>query len=338
MTKAKTEAATIRDVARLAGVSVATVSRYLNKNAPLSPDAETRVQQAMTELNYEPHAMARSLATLKTNAIGLMLNKIEGDFFTPLLEGIENEATQAGYHLLISSSASIGPGRSSPLGPRNTDGLLVFSNAVAEPALRRLSESHFPVVLIHQSPPPDLRIPCVTVENKAATFKIVSHLIEKHQRRHIVLLRGPDDQEDSHWRETGYRQALDVHGLPFDPRLVRPGNFEREMAYRSMKEILSEGLTVDGVFAGDDEAALGAILAIQEAGLKVPDDVAMVGFDDQRISEYINPPLTTVRAPTEQVGRTATQLLINLINTGEAQSLTLLPTELILRRSCGCST
>lgn len=338
MTKAKTEAATIRDVARLAGVSVATVSRYLNKNTPLSPDAEMRVQQAMTELDYEPHAMARSLATLKTQAIGLMLNKIEGDFFTPMLEGIENEATQAGYHLLISSSASIGPGRSTPLGPRNTDGMLVFSNAVPEPALRRLSESHFPIVLIHQSPPANLRIPSVTVENKAASFKLVSHLIEQHNRQRIVFLRGPADQEDSQWRETGYRQALEAHGLPFDPLLMRQGDFEREMAYRSMRQILTEGLGVDGVFAGDDEAALGAILAIQEAGLKVPDDMAMVGFDDQRISEYINPPLTTVRAPTEQVGRTATQLLIHLMNKKEVQDLILLPTEIILRRSCGCST
>lgn len=329
---------TIDDVARRAGVSISTVSRVINRTARVSREVEARVQAAMVELTYQPRAAARSLATRTTNTVGLLLSGIEGDFFAPLLSGIEGTTSQAGFDLLVSTSGRHGPRNEFPrsLGAHNTDGLLVFANSLGEAGLARCRELGLPVVLIHQMPPPGIEIPCVTVENKAAARKLVEHLIVVHGRRRIAFLRGPDGHEDSYWRETGYRRALEEHGLGFDPRLVSFGGFDREVARASACELLAAGVEMDAIFAGDDEAAIGVLAALNEAGRKVPDDIAVVGFDDLRSSAYLTPPLTSVRAPTEDVGRAAALQLINLIQAGQADALTLLPTELVIRQSCGC--
>ncbi len=338
MTKTKSSTPTIRDVAREAGVSVATVSRYLNQNGPISEEVAARLQQVMSELNYVPHATARSLATHKTHTIGLTMTDISGDFFTPLLSGIEAVTGEAGFDLLIASTRQRERHKnfSAPVGPHNTDGLLVFADSLDEAALTRLYEQNFPLVMIHQTPPQGLAIPCVTVENKAASRNLVSHLIEKHHRRQIVLLRGPKKQEDSLWREMGYRQALETHGIAYEPALVADGEFDRRVAQASINRLLQAGVPFDGVFCGDDDAAIGVYKALSEAGKRIPGDVAVVGFDDQRMAPFLTPPLTTVRAPTEEVGRMATQQLINLIRGQPVEPLILLPTEIVIRRSCGC--
>ncbi len=336
MTIPKPPPATIRDVAQRAGVSVATVSRIINETGPVAAETVARVQQAMDDLKYIPKAAARNLSNRKTDTIGLLFTDIHGDFFAPLLSGIESTARAAGYDLLISTAGRGSARLDLPVGPHNTDGLLVFANSVGEMALRRYFELGFPMVLVHQSPPEGMEIPAVTVENKAASRKIVTHLIERHGRRRIVLLQGPADQEDSHWREIGYRQALASCGIALDEGLIAPGDFDRNVATASITRLLQEGIPFDAVFSGDDEAAVGVLAALSAAGVKVPEEVAVAGFDDQRLSAYLNPPLTTVRAPTEQVGCAAAEQLIRLIRTGEAEPLILLSTDLIVRRSCGC--
>jgi DNA-binding LacI/PurR family transcriptional regulator len=329
---------TIRDVADQAGVSVATVSRYINATAPVSTDVAARLDEVMSGLKYVPHAAARHLATQRTNAIGLLLTvNIYGDFFTPMLHGIEDAIGGAGFNLLISSNLPrLTRGFPRPLGPHNTDGLLVFANSMDDAELAHLHGMEFPLVLIHRSPPDGLNIPSVTVENKAASAEIVEHLIRVHNRRRIAYLRGPERQEDSTWREMGYLEALESNGLPFDSSLVLQGDFEREAARAAMGGLIASGAPFDGVFAGDDDSAVGALAALQDAGLRVPGDVSVVGFDDQRMSSYLSPPLTTVRAPTEDVGRAAAQQLLTLLRGGQADPLTLLPTEIVIRLSCGC--
>lgn len=339
MTKAKNNSVTIRDVAKSAGISVATISRYINKTAPVSEEVATRIQTAMTELKFVPHVTAQRLATSKSHTLGMLVTEMHGDFFSPMFSGIESVASEAGFDLLISSSARSGSHKEfpSPLGPHNTDGLLVFWDSLSEAGIRHAYEMGFPVVLIHQTPPEGLNIPCVTVENKAASKRIVEHLIEAHQRRRIVFLRGPENNEDSYWRETGYRQALEAHGIPFDPQLVLAGDFERTVAQASMEQLLIADIQFDAVFSGDDESAVGVLTALRAVGKQIPEDVSVVGFDDQRLSAYLTPPLTTVRAPTEEVGCIAAQQLVKLIQTGQADPLVLLSTEIIFRRSCGCS-
>ncbi len=329
---------TIRDVARRAGVSVATVSRYINKTGPVSKAVGERLDAVMEELHYVPHAAARKLATHKTFTIGLLLSDIGGDFFAPLLRGIEDVLASHGYDLLIASTREPRRwhGKSLPVGPHNTDGILGFADSLDEDHLRRLMAQHFPLVLIHRTPPPDLPIPCVTIENKAAAHAMTSHLIEQHRRRRIVFLQGPPGEEDSHWREIGYRRALADHGIPFDPGLVMRGDFDRDVAFATIEAALRQGIAFDAVFAGDDESAEGVLAALHAHGIAVPEEIAVVGFDDQRMSPYLTPPLTTVRAPTEMVGRHAAQRLIELIRDGTTELMTLLPTQLVIRRSCGC--
>ena len=335
----RSSSVTIRDVARKAGVSVATVSRYINRNAPVSLEAAERLDKVMTELRYVPHAAARHLASRKTRVIGLLLTNMHNDFFAPLLNGIEQVVRKHGYNLLVAtyhanSRADVPP----PIGPHNTDGLLVFADSLADEDLESLHASGFPMVLVHRTPPASLPIPSVTVENKSATHKLVEHLIVAHNKKRILFMRGPGHQEDSYWREMGYRSALEAHGIPFDENLVLLGNFEREIAYDSLKHFLSKEKQVvfDAVFSGDDDAAIGVINALTEHGYRVPEDVAVVGFDDVRFSAFLTPPLTTVRAPTETVGQIAAERLFDTLKKENSTGIVLLPTEIIYRRSCGC--
>lgn len=329
-------ASTIRDVARLAGVSVATISRYLNNSAPLSADTAERVQAAMTELDFSPHPAARSLASNKTNTIGLVLHKIEGDFFTPLMEGIVSVSEAQNYNLLIFTTSQSRQIDARLLGPAYTDGLLVFLDSLSDENLTALQKIKQPIVLIHRSSPDGLKLPMVTVENKAASKELVSHLIESHQRKNIAFLRGPKNNEDSYWRETGYRQALAEHGMTVDESLILPGEYEIVTAQNSVRGLLAAGKKFDAVFAADDVSALGALTALKEAGIDVPGQVSVVGFDDQRLAPFLSPPLTTVHAPTDQVGSTAAEILLKLIRKMEVQAETLLPTKIVLRQSCGC--
>ncbi|GAB4485479.1 MAG: catabolite control protein A [Anaerolineales bacterium] len=334
----RSSSVTIRDVARHAAVSVATVSRFINQNAPVSQEVSERIQQVMLDLNYKPHMAARQLATRRTLAIGLVIHNMHTDFFAPLLSGIEAVVSQNQYNLLVATyDHKTHLHRPPPVGPHNTDGLLSYADCLSENQLTDLCRLKFPVVLIHRTAPPQLRVPFVTVENKAATRKIISHLIEKHGRRSIVFLRGPQEQEDSRWREQGYRDALDAYDIPFNPDLMLNGEFSQVIAYESIKKlILRKNPTFDAIFTGDDDAAIGVFNALKEFGLRVPEDVSVVGFDDARLSAFLNPSLTTVRAPTELVGRTAASLLFDLLLERPVETCTLLPTEIVLRRSCGC--
>ena len=330
---------TINDVASLAGVSIATVSRVINGTSPVSADVAARVRRAIAELNFVPHSAARGLASRKTNTIGLILPEISGFFFSPLLRGIEEAIRGKGYDLLVHSSVSRHENGDSPvkkLGTHNTDGLLIYSASVSDDELTRLNNHGFPMVLLHQSPPQDLDIPCVTFENKAGASKIMRHLIEAHGYHRIAFLAGPESEEDSYWRELGYREALSSYAIPFDQHLISIGGFDTAVAQDSVTKWLGQGINFEAIFASDDDSATGAINALQRAGLRVPEDIAVVGFDDIYISQYLSPPLTTIRAPIELAGFTAARQLIRLLHQEIVEPLVLLPTQLIVRRSCGC--
>lgn len=329
---------TIADVAQRAGVSIATVSRVLNDKTYVAAFTAGHVRDAIAELDYRPRAAARTLASRKTNTIGLLLPEISGAFFQPLLRGVEASAGDAGYDLQIHTTRNpyLHNNFRRPLGEHNTDGLLVFTDSLDAKELIRLHSIGFPVVLLHQSPPQFIQMPVVTIENQSGAQKIVDHLIEIHNRRRIVFLLGQDSHEDSLWREKGYRVALKSHAIRFDPSLVAPGGFNRDQAKETILQILLDGLEFDAIFTGDDDAATGVLEALHHAGMRVPQDIAVVGFDDAPFSRYLTPPLTTIRAPTEEVGRTAISQLLKLIHGEKYDPITLLPTELVIRSSCGC--
>jgi LacI family transcriptional regulator len=335
----KSSSVTIRDVARHAGVSIATVSRFINQTATVSDQAAKRIQAAMDAFHYIPHVAARNLATRRANAIGLMVSfNIYSDFFGPMLSGIESVTGEHGLNLLISSNNLTLRNEQGglPLGPNNTDGLIIYADSVDEAEIRELHKQDFPMVTIYHTSASDLKIPCVNIENKNASYRLIEHLIQVHNRHKILYLCGPEQQQDSYWREFGYRKALEDYGIGYDSQLILPGEFDRDIAATTITEAILNGLEFDAVFAGDDDAAVGALGALRDAGKRVPQDISLVGFDDQRSASYLTPALTTVRAPTFEVGQAAAQQLVNLLTYQKVTYETLLPTEMIIRESCGC--
>lgn len=336
----RSSSVTIRDVAKKAGVSVATVSRFINRNAPVSIEVSERLEQVMSEMKYVPHAAARHLASRKTRVVGLLLNNLHNDFFVPLLNGVEAVVRKMGYNLIIATyHANIRNETPPPIGPHNTDGMLVFSDGLIDEDLVNLNASGFPMVLVHRTSPTAASIPSVTVENVEITKKLIEHLIRVHGKNRILFLRGPLHQEDSFRREAGYKSALEANGIAYDENLVLNGEFERDVSYLVMNKFLDNGSRVnfDAVFTGDDDAAIGVLRSLHDHGIQVPGDISVVGFDDLGFAQFLNPPLTTVRAPTEQVGRIATEKLFSLLQDNSSNGVVILPTEIVYRRSCGCS-
>jgi DNA-binding LacI/PurR family transcriptional regulator len=338
MTK-RSHSITIRDVARQADVSVATVSRYFNHPLSLSIENAGRIRKVMKELKYVPLMAARHLATHKTGTVGLLSFTVDYSFFGPLVAGLEKALKENGYNLLIATyQAEAGGDVIPPIGPQNADGVVVFSNTLSEERLAEWYGIHFPVVLVHRTAPHALPIPSVNVENAAASYKLVEHLIEVHGRKQIVFVRAPGCQEDAYCREMAYKAALQAHSIAYDPNLIIGGNYNRSAARQAMQEYLAKTPPhFNAVFAGDDDLAISVISALQSNGLKVPEDVAVVGFDDQRFAGLLVPALTTVHAPTEEVGRVAGQQMLKLLDGREADCMSVLPTEVVYRQSCGCS-
>lgn len=330
---------TILDVAKLANVSISTVSRVVNNSAPVAESTVQQVWQAIKALEYVPSAAARSLAGRRTATIGLYLPQISGAFFASLLHGLEIGVRGSGYDLLIHANPNVsrnGQLASLPLGEHNADGLLIFTGCVPDAEIIRLHDRGYPLLLLFSTAPADAKIPCVNVENKSGTRQLINHLIEVHGYRQIAFLRGPVGNEDGDWREKGYKEALTAHGIPFNPDLIGAGNFAPEDAGQTVANWLRSGLQFDAIFAGNDDAATGALMALRQAGLNVPGDVAVVGFDDLPYASALTPPLTTVRVPVETIGLLASRQLVELIQTGTAELHTLLPNELVIRQSCGC--
>jgi LacI family transcriptional regulator len=332
---------TISDVARLAGVSISTVSRVVNDTAPVSDEVGVRVRNAIELLGYTPHVAARNLAVRRTTTIGLLLPELSSSFFTPLLRGIEAAVRQTDYDLLIYANPRAAVGydlrRRQPIGDHNADGMLVFTTTLDDRELVRNYDHGFPMVLLHRLSPRGIEVPTVLFDNRTGVRLAVNHLIEAHNRRRIVFLHGPLGNQESDEREAGYRDALQQHGIAYDPLLIRRGGFHERTAYAALTELVRMNVAFDAVFAGDDEAAVGVLTALRDVDKRVPDDVAVVGFDDLPFAQHLNPPLTTVRAPIEQAGYLAATELFTVLATGEADAMTVLPVELVIRQSCGCT-
>lgn len=260
MANKRNQRPTIDDVAREANVSIATVSRVINQTAPVAKETIQRVQATIEILNYQPQAAARILASRKTNTIGLLLPEISGHFFFPMILGVEGGAHENGYTLLIHSaltleSNSLGQMPLS-LGEHNTDGLIVFAHSLNERELRRLNDLGLPLVLLHQSPPDGVNAPNITFENKDGARKLVEHLIIEHGYRKIVFLAGPEDHEDSYWREMGYEEALQANDIPLDSALRLDGHFNAQKAKEAVSDFIQTVTDIDAIFAADDEFKL----------------------------------------------------------------------------------
>jgi LacI family transcriptional regulator len=227
---------------------------------------------------------------------------------------------------------SVASGKPLPLGEHNTDGLIVFTDFLDDYSIQYLHERNLPIVMLHRSPPAGLPIPKVMFENRQGAFEIVNHLIEIGRKR-IVYLKGPEGNEDSRQREMGYRQALQNAGIEEDESLIGRGGFAANQAADAIRQLLLDGVEFDAVFCGDDTASIGVMDALRENGLSIPENVALVGFNDDYMSQYITPALTTVRAPIHRSGFEAAQKLLDLIEGKPVEMHSELKTELIIRES-----
>ena len=212
---------TISDVARLAKVSISTVSRVVNDTAPVSVDVVQRVRGAIDMLDYSPYLAARNLAIRKTNTIGLLLPELSNAFFSPLLRGIEAAVRQTDFDLLVYVTPNMARhGWRSPIGEHNTDGMIIFSNILDDTIIERNYQRSFPMVLLHRHAPLGAPTPVILFENRPGMRRLIDHLIEVHGRRRIAFLQGPLGNQDSEEREQGYREALAAHAIVFDASLV----------------------------------------------------------------------------------------------------------------------
>jgi LacI family transcriptional regulator len=336
----------LETIARLAGVSRSTVSRVINDDARVSPEARTRVQAVIEEHNFHPNAAARSLASRRTGILGLMIPRsiewVFGDlFFQLIIKSITLASNDAGQNLmLLMESADDRDGArrlfNRVVGGRHLDGVIVVSNVIEEPLVELLDEHRFPAILVGRHPILDLSF--VDVDNRTAAREGVEHLIA-HGHRRIAMIGGATNLIATVDRRDGYHQALINAGLPIEPDFYRQGDFREMTAYSEMRALLSLPACdrPTAVFAASDAMALGAMRAISDAGRSVPGDIAVLGFDGIAQAEVATPPLSTIAQPVELLGREAVAMLLQRIETPGAPPMhRLLPTELHLRASCGC--
>jgi len=323
--------ATIKDVAKLAGVAVSTVSYALNNDAKISEETKKKILKAAEELNYYPSGAARNLKKQKSETIGLFLNDLSGPFYSQVVEGIQEVVASHGYNLIACST--YGGENSSAhrfLREKFVDGAIIMGSSIPDSLILSIAGETFPIVVLDRELNADY-VHSVLIDNLQGAYDAVTHLIQMGRRK-IGYLSGPSNNYDNIRRFEGYKKALEDNGVAFQPRMVMQGKYTEAGGYQAMKVLLASNQLPDAIFAGNDEMAIGAIRAMQEENMKVPDDIAIVGFDDIMLAAYVQPPLTTVRHSKYELGAIATQ---RVFYPQKEENMIVLPTELVIRKSCG---
>lgn len=328
-------AVTIKEVARQAGVSVATVSRVVNEKGPVREDTRRRIRGVVERLRYAPHGAARSLITRKTHTLGVLLPDLFGEFFSELIRGIDRAARRRGYHLLVSGSHGDRTETQTMLRAirGRVDGLIALSPDLDARAFEENLPAGFPVVLLNGDVSKS-RCDSIRVDNYGGALAMMRHLIRLGHRR-VAFVTGPAGNHDAAERLRGYRDAL---GRQAGPRALEfPGDFREEAGYRAAPRILGARPRPTAVFAANDAMAIGLLCAFRERHVRVPEDMALAGFDDIPIARFITPSLTTVRFPIAELGSFATARLLHSLNGGgePRRREEVLPTTLVVRSSCG---
>jgi LacI family transcriptional regulator len=324
------------DVAQRAGVSQATVSHILNNSTTISIPEETRqrVLATMAELGYIPDRAARSLRTNKTYTIAAIIPDITNPFYPTFVRGIQDITKQNAYDLVIYNSDGILEEERQSLNSvkqNRVDGLIVVPFHLRE---NDLLETHIPVVQLIQKPAVLPALDSLFIDNASAARKVVDHLIERGHTR-IGMIAGEENTPPRQNRILGYQQAITDHHIPLDEILIRGGDFTEKGGYETMQELLKLDPPVTAVFAANDLMAMGALTAIHEAGLRVPQDIAVAGIDDIPAAHLVTPSLTTITQFQQDIGRRAAEMLFERLNGSEtsAPRSIEMPFSLIVRES-----
>lgn len=312
---------TIKDIARKAGVAPSVVSRALNNKYGVKDSTKKLILKLAQEMNYYPNIAARSLVTRKTETIGIMMADISEPYYSQLIRGMEYIANQTGYTLLFSNSyESVEHNRvlQKMINAERVDGIIIVGSNIQEKNFSlTLLEEKIPFVLVERSFS-DPRVNCIWVDNVTGAYLATKHLIEKGHRK-IAHITGNLYFQVALDRIEGYKKALQESGIKYSEELVVSGNFTCQGSYKAMKEILRHHPYCTAVFAANDSMAYGALQAIAEVGLTIPDDIAIIGFDDLEFSSLTNPPLTTIHQPRYEMGQKSLELLIAILR-GEQEN------------------
>ncbi|WP_058834853.1 LacI family DNA-binding transcriptional regulator [Luteimonas abyssi] len=325
---------TIKDVAREANVSVATVSRALNGHENVAAEVRKRVFEVADRLRYTPHHAARSLSSRRTQTVGVVLPDLYGEFFSELMRGIDAVARSHGLHLLVSSYHGDPDEQASALRAMRgrVDGLLLMSPFASEAGHGGVADPGMPAVLLNSGAGGAL--PALNVDSYGGARAMTRHLLDTGHR-HIAFIAGPEDNHDARERLRGYRDELATVPGAVESRVVQ-GDFEEAAGHAAGQEVLAGATRPDAVFAANDMMALGCLFAFNQAGVRVPDDIALAGFDDIPLARYVHPGLTTMRVDIAELGGRALRLLLDRLG-GEGTDGTpadeRLPVELVIRES-----
>lgn len=329
---ARQHGATVKDVALRAGVSVATVSRVMNEQNVVREPTVTRVRTAMEALNYVPHGGARSLSTRRTNTVGLVLPDLHGEFFSEMIRGVDVAARRRGYHLLVSGSHSdwseMGAVVSAVRG--RVDGLIVMAPELDAESVHSHLPAGLPAVLLNCYATNSWSI---AIDNVRGARSVMDHLGMLGHRR-IAFIRGPEGNNDAAERLRGWSEGLLALGVEQDG-LLFDGDFSETAGYDAAYAILSVDSRPTAIFAANDAMAIGALCALRELNVRVPEDIAVVGFDDIPLARFVSPPLTTISVDIAELGRRAFELVLEAGTEGSTPRLEVVPTRLVIRESCG---
>ena len=327
---------TIKDVAREANVSVATVSRVLNGSGPVSEETGRLIREVAGRMRYVPHSGARSLITSKTETLGVLLPDLYGEFFSEVIRGMDNTAQRHGFHLLISRSDADKDGIETAMRAMRgrVDGIVAMSPDLDAESLLNLP-STIPLVLLC-SVPRGNAIDSLTIQNSRGAREMVNHLVARGHTR-IAIIKGSARNYDAAERLRGYRMALRDGGMTPEASLEREGDFTEAGGYAATLELLALPKRPTAIFAANDSMAIGALSALRESGVRVPEEMAVAGFDDIPLARFMDPPLSSVHVPICELGARAVELLLHGVThkNDHERRRERVSTKLVIRRSTG---
>jgi len=326
---------TIADIARKAGVSKSTVSRALNDSPLVRKELKARIQKIARRHDFQMNRGARGLSLMRSQTIALLISVsdrlVTDPFRIGVIGSVANALTEYGYDLLLVQTRKEDQSWSRQiLGSGRADGLIIFSQPEHAEGIIHLAKLAAPFI-VWASPEPNQSFCSVSSDNKMGGYLATQHLIDNGRRR-IAFVGGLSSERDIQMRYQGYLTALAEAGISLDPELVTYGDYTSQSGYDEMRRILSKAPKLDAVFVNSDVMAIGSLEALRETGCKVPEDVAVVGFDDIPVATYINPTLTTIRQDITRAGRYLVQNLFKFMREKEI-TVTELPVELIVRES-----
>ena len=306
--------ATIYQVSELAGVSLATVSRVMNNNPKVSETTRNKVLAAMDQLGYRPNSIAQSLASNRSNSVGILVSELHGPFYGAMLSGIENECRAAGKHVIIAAGHSEEASEIDGIEfliSRSCDALILHVEAVSDDYLIKLAAGNIPVVLINRHIP-QLADNCICLNNELGGY-LATRLLLQQGHRQLAYIAGPAWKSDARERYAGHQRALAEAGLQQNPALVTEGDFQEQGGADALARLLKQGEPFTGLVCANDEMAAGAMAEARQHGISLPDQLSIVGFDNVIVARYVYPQLTTIDYPVEDMGRMAARWVLTHI-------------------------